>query len=330
MTLLQIEHISRSFGPHAALQDISFSVSKGESVGIIGRSGAGKSTLLRCLNGLERPDSGRILLEGEDLATLPEQRLVMLRRKIGLVFQHFNLLNSRTVAANIALPLEIAGVPKPQRTQRVAELLDLVGLSGHARHYPSRLSGGQKQRVGIARALAANPTLLLCDEATSALDPETTASILALLADINRTLGLTIVFITHEMDVVRQLADRVLVLDKGRIIGRGRPEDVLAPSAPDTADLPLPAGFSTVPGNSSQTVLKLALAEQDIVSPLLAQLAKQHQVNATVLATQMRQNSTAAEVDVLVQMADPSMDIIAFLKNASQSVEVLGYVPADS
>lgn len=227
MTLLAVDNISRHFGKNAVLQNISFTVQQGESVGIIGRSGAGKSTLLRCLNALERPDTGRILFEGEDLAHLPEKNLVMLRRKIGVVFQHFNLLTSRTVAANIALPLEIAGIGKTQRQARVAKLLELVGLEAHATKYPAMLSGGQKQRVGIARALAANPALLLCDEATSALDPETTASILALLNDINRTLGLTLVFITHEMDVVRHLGQRVLVLEQGRIVADGRPAGIL-------------------------------------------------------------------------------------------------------
>ncbi|MDN7353581.1 methionine ABC transporter ATP-binding protein [Acetobacter senegalensis] len=329
MTLLQVEHVSRAFGSQTALQDISFSVSKGDSVGIIGRSGAGKSTLLRCLNGLERPQSGRILLEGEDLATLPEDRLVTLRRRIGVVFQHFNLLNARTVAANVALPLEIAGVAKEQRTRRVAELLELVGLADHARKYPALLSGGQKQRVGIARALAANPSLLLCDEATSALDPETTASILALLADINRTLGLTIVFITHEMDVVRQLAHHVLVLDKGRIVARGTPADILD-AAEQTSEPALPAGFSTIHTPNAQTVLRLGLSTQDLVNQLLAQLAHQHQINATVLATQIRAQQSVPKLDVLVQIANPSEESLTFLKNASQSVEVVGYVPADS
>lgn len=229
MTLLAVEAISRSFAGHTVLRDISFTVQAGESVGIIGRSGAGKSTLLRCLNALERPDTGRILFEGQDLAHLPEKQLVLLRRKIGVVFQHFNLLSSRTVAANIALPLEIAGMPKAQRQERVAELLHLVGLEEHARKYPALLSGGQKQRVGIARALAANPALLLCDEATSALDPETTTSILDLLNQINKTLGLTLVFITHEMDVVRQLGHRVLVLEQGTIVADGPPADILKP-----------------------------------------------------------------------------------------------------
>lgn len=152
------------------------------------------------------------------MAILPEAKLVLLRRRIGLVFQHFNLLNSRTIAANVALPLQIAGMPKAERNKRVMELLDLVGLADHAGKYPAMLSGGQKQRIGIARALAAHPALLLCDEATSALDPETTQTILALLAEINRVLGLTVVFITHEMDVVRTLAQQVLVLEKGRIV----------------------------------------------------------------------------------------------------------------
>ena len=194
---------------------------KGEILGIIGRSGAGKSTLIRCLNGLERPDSGEVFIEGREISRLGERELQPLRRRIGMIFQHFNLLSAKTVEDNVALPLKIEGRPKAERLARAAELLDLVGLSEKAKAYPSSLSGGQKQRVGIARALAARPALLLSDEATSALDPETTRSILALLKDINRQLGLTILLITHEMEVIRSIADRVAVIDAGRIVEQG-------------------------------------------------------------------------------------------------------------
>jgi D-methionine transport system ATP-binding protein len=220
-SVVRLKDVKRHFGATAALDGVSLNVERGEILGIIGRSGAGKSTLIRCLNGLERPDGGTIEIEGRDITRLGETELQPLRRKIGMIFQHFNLLSAKTVEENVALPLKIEGWPRAKRLAQAAELLDLVGLTGKAKAYPKELSGGQKQRVGIARALAAQPALLLSDEATSALDPETTRSILALLRDINRRLGLTILLITHEMEVVRAIADRVVVLDQGRIVEEG-------------------------------------------------------------------------------------------------------------
>lgn len=204
---------------------MSFSIQAGDIVGIIGRSGAGKTTLLRCLHGAETPDAGDVFIEGQEIGRLKEKELLALRRRIGMVFQNFNLLKSRTVWGNISLALEIAEFSKSARTARIQELIGLVGLEGHENKHPSQLSGGQKQRVGIARALATNPAVLLCDEATSALDPETTSSILALLSKINQELGITIVLITHEMDVIHRLARRVMVLEQGRIIEDSRTED---------------------------------------------------------------------------------------------------------
>lgn len=210
-----------SGGAVKALDDISLEISPGSIFGIIGRSGAGKSSLLRTINRLERPTSGQVLVDGVDIATLSETELVGLRRRVGMIFQHFNLLSAKTVFENIALPLSVAGVPRAQIDVRVRELLELVGLTDKAQTYPRRLSGGQKQRVGIARALATGPEILLCDEATSALDPETTQAILRLLRDINRQLGITVILITHEMSVIREIADQVLVLEQGRIAELG-------------------------------------------------------------------------------------------------------------
>lgn len=223
----------------AALRRIDLQVEKGEIFGIIGRSGAGKSTLLRALNLLERPTAGKVIIEGEDITQYDTQQLLALRQRIGMVFQHFNLLSAKTVEQNIAFPLKLSGkYSKEQRQQRVDELLELVGLSAHRHQYPSQLSGGQKQRVGIARALANYPHLLLCDEATSALDPETTQSILRLLLDINQKLGLTIVLITHEMQVIRSICDRVAVIDGGEIVESGEVVDVfLHPQHPLTQGL---------------------------------------------------------------------------------------------
>ncbi|WP_298379726.1 ATP-binding cassette domain-containing protein [Azospirillum sp.] len=204
-----------------ALHAVSFAIRRGGVFGIIGRSGAGKSTLLRSINMLERPTGGRVLVDGVDVGGLDEEALVHLRRRIGMIFQHFNLLSAKTVRENIGLPLRVSGVGAAETRRRVDELLELVGLSDKADVYPSKLSGGQKQRVGIARALVHRPEILLCDEATSALDPETTHSILGLLRDINATLGLTIVLITHDMAVIRAICDEVLVLDQGRRVEQG-------------------------------------------------------------------------------------------------------------
>ncbi len=230
---MDLHAIRKSFKGASALDDVSLQVQPREIFGIVGRSGAGKSTLLRCVNLLERPDAGRVLVAGQDLLALDAAGLRAARRGIGMVFQHFNLLGSRTVAANIALPLAIAGATRAQQTARVTELLDLVGLAGRGDAYPRQLSGGQKQRVGIARALATGPSLLLCDEATSALDPETTSAILQLIRDLRDRLALSVLLITHEMAVVKTLCDRVAVLDRGRVAEQGRVFDVFTrPNSP--------------------------------------------------------------------------------------------------
>lgn len=209
-----------------ALTDLNLEVKQGEIFGVIGYSGAGKSTLIRLINLLEKPTEGRVEVDGQVLSDLSEKELNRRRKQIGMIFQHFNLLWSRTVAENIAFPLELSGLSKEKREKRVDELIRLVGLEGRASSYPSQLSGGQKQRVGIARALANNPAVLLCDEATSALDPKTTDSILQLLSDINRSLGITIVVITHEMHVINKICNRVAVLNKGSIVEEGAVKDV--------------------------------------------------------------------------------------------------------
>jgi D-methionine transport system ATP-binding protein len=216
-----------------AVDGVDLDVHQGEVLGVIGYSGAGKSTLVRLVNALELPTSGTVTVAGQELTAIPERDRRQARRRIGMVFQQFNLFRSRTIAGNVAYPLRVAGVPKEERDRRVAELLDFVGLLDRAYAYPEQLSGGQKQRVGIARALASNPELLLADEATSALDPETTAEVLALLRRVNRELGVTIIVITHEMDAVRRIADRVAVMQQGRVVEVGDVYDVF--SAPTTA-----------------------------------------------------------------------------------------------
>ncbi|RIX28730.1 methionine ABC transporter ATP-binding protein [Amnibacterium setariae] len=230
---VRLESVSKAYGAVRAVDDVSLTVERGSIVGVIGYSGAGKSTLVRLINGLERPTSGRVFVGDDEITALSERRLRPVRRGIGMIFQQFNLFRSRTVAGNVGYPLRVAGVPKAERDARIARLLEFVGLLEKAHAYPEQLSGGQKQRVGIARALATDPHLLLADEATSALDPETTADVLALLQRVNRELGITIVLITHEMEAVRAIADRVVVMDGGRVVEQGALYDVFAsPSSP--------------------------------------------------------------------------------------------------
>lgn len=228
--MISIEGLSKVFRLNknnvTAVDDLTLTINEGEIFGVIGYSGAGKSTFVRLLNRLEEPTSGKVVIHNREITALNTKELRLARQEIGMIFQHFNLLWSRTVEDNIAFPLEIAGVPKAERTKRVQELINLVGLSGREKAYPSQLSGGQKQRVGIARALANNPKVLLCDEATSALDPETTNDILNLLVDINRKLGLTIILITHEMHVIRKICNQVAVMEKGKIVEQGNVLDV--------------------------------------------------------------------------------------------------------
>ena len=217
--MIDLSHIEKIYdspsGPVKAIKDISLHINKGEIYGIIGLSGAGKSTLVRCINLLERPTSGVVTVDGQDITAMSESQLRQARKSIGMIFQHFNLLSSATVYDNVAFPLRLVNAPKEKIHKKVMELLELVGLANKADQYPSQLSGGQKQRVGIARALASEPKILLCDEATSALDPQTTKSILQLIKDINAKLKLTVVVITHEMQVIKDICDKVAVIDKG-------------------------------------------------------------------------------------------------------------------
>jgi len=228
--MIEIKNLSKiyntNYGEFKALEDINITINDGDIFGIIGMSGAGKSTLLRCINLLEKPSSGQVIINGEDITGFAGAQLLQLRRNIGMVFQRFNLLMQRTVKDNVAFPLEICGVPKPEREKRVAELLELVGLSDKANNYPVQLSGGQQQRVSIARALANNPGIILCDEPTSALDSLTTTSLLQLLKDINEKLGVTIVIITHEMSVVNKICNRVAVINDAHIIEQGSTKEV--------------------------------------------------------------------------------------------------------
>lgn len=240
--IIEVQNLSKTFetddGKVEALQNISLSIQAGDIYGIIGMSGAGKSTLVRCLNYLERPTSGTVEVEGRELGALTENQLREIRRDISMIFQHFNLLMQKNVIDNVCFPLVTGGMKKKEARKRAEELLEIVELSEKALAYPSQLSGGQKQRVAIARALAANPKILLCDEATSALDPRTTQSILRLLQDINKNYGITIVIITHEMSVVREICSHVAIIGEGHLVEQGRVSDIFAhPKTPEAKEL---------------------------------------------------------------------------------------------
>ncbi len=269
--MVRLVDVHRAFpGGQRALDGVSLDVPAGSAFGIVGRSGAGKSTLLRCVNLLERPDSGLVQVSGANLLTLDRAGLSAARGRIGMVFQHFNLLTRRTAAGNIALPLEIAGIPSAQRRIRVAELLALVGLSERADAYPAQLSGGQKQRVGIARALACKPNLMLCDEATSALDPETTAGILHLICELRTKLGLTVLLITHEMAVVKAVCDRVAVMDQGKIVEQGPVFDVFTqPAHPTTRRFVAEVIGTSLPPSTLARLPAPAIAETRLLLRIL-------------------------------------------------------------
>lgn len=324
-----------------ALDGVDIAVERGEVFGVIGRSGAGKSTLIRLVNLLEQPTSGSVSVDGVEITNLPERELRAARRQIGMIFQHFNLLSSRTVFGNVALPLELAGVPKAAIAEKVAPLLELVGLTDKRDRYPAELSGGQKQRVGIARALASDPKVLLCDEATSALDPETTASILDLLRDINRRLGLTIIVITHEMEVIKRIAHRVAVLDAGRIVEEGDVFDVL--TRPETeltkrlvasvVDHGLPAEVAERledrPSAGSATVIRITFLGATANDPVISRLARTHGVDVNILHGRIDHIAGRPFGTLVVEAAgDPSRveAAIAYLKSQSLGIEVLGHV----
>ena len=315
----------------AALHPLDLEIEAGEVFGIIGHSGAGKSTLIRLINRLEAPSGGQLWVEGQDVAALDGDGLRALRRRVGMIFQHFNLLSSRTVAQNVAFPLELAGEPRARIDARVAELLERVGLADQANKYPAQLSGGQKQRVGIARALATGPKILLCDEATSALDPQTTASVLSLLAGINRELGLTIVLITHEMDVIRRVCDRVAVLDAGRLVESGPVTEVfLHPRHPTTRrfvseaehvdENGLHADFAAVQGR----ILRLTFLGADTYAPLLGRIAREAGVDYNILSGRIDRIRDTPYGQLVVALVGGDADVAqqAF-ESAGVTVEVL-------
>ncbi|SFM38107.1 methionine ABC transporter ATP-binding protein [Methylobacterium pseudosasicola] len=339
---VRFEAVSKTYlsaaGPVQALDSVDLDVPAGAIFGIIGRSGAGKSSLLRTVNRLEEPTSGRVLVDGEPIEALDTEGLVALRRRVGMIFQHFNLLSAKTVRGNVALPLKAAGLPKPEIAARVDEALRLVGLEGKADTYPSRLSGGQKQRVGIARALVSRPEILLCDEATSALDPETTLTILNLLRDINRRLGITIILITHEMSVIREICSDVVVLETGRVVETGPVWRVFgAPEHPTTRALlePLSRGLPADlaarlqphPAPGTATVLAITFSGQ--AAPDLSALVAVVGAPVRLLQAGIERIQGHAVGRMLVAVDGAGPDAEERLRGLGGTIERIGYVAAD-
>ncbi len=327
-------------GDVTALDDVWLDVPQGGITGIIGRSGAGKSTLLRMVNGLERPSSGKVIVNGRDVGAAEGAELRAIRREVGMIFQHFNLLASRTVHDNIALPLEIAGAPQNEIRARVTDLIELVGLGAQANRYPAELSGGQKQRVGIARALATNPRVLLSDEATSALDPDTTRQVLELLQSINRELGLTILLITHEMAVVRDIGSHVAVIEAGRIVEQGETYGVFShPRHPTTRSFLTGVTGVAVPSfvanqmqpapqsASAQAVVQITFIGNHATDPMLSRLAVECGIETNILAGAIEEIGTNPFGSLIVSLpAARSAEAQGFLNDHGMMTEVLGYV----
>ena len=340
--MIQLQNLSKTFstsnGKLIAVDNVNISVETGEIFGIIGYSGAGKSTLIRLLNGLEKPSSGSVIVNGQEISSSSGQALRMARQKVSMIFQHFNLLWSRTVEDNIAFPLEIAGISKAKRAERVEELIELVGLKGREKAYPAQLSGGQKQRVGIARALANNPEVLLCDEATSALDPETTDAILELLVDINKRLGLTIVLITHEMHVIRKICHRVAVMEAGKVVEMGSVLDIFQTPKQDITKRFV--AQINGPEDASQTIahlveqyptgklVKLVFVGDRTEQPILSRLIKQYQVEVNIVQGNIAQTQNGAYGTLYLQIeGDVSAidEAIHYLHEQDVQTEVISH-----
>ncbi|RCW62518.1 methionine ABC transporter ATP-binding protein [Saliterribacillus persicus] len=322
-----------------AVDDISLNINKGEIFGVVGYSGAGKSTFIRLINRLEEPTSGTIKINDKDITTMAQSKLRKERQKFGMIFQHFNLLWSRTIYDNIAFPLEIAGVPKNKRKEKVLELINLVGLSGREKAYPSQLSGGQKQRVGIARALANDPDVLLCDEATSALDPETTDDILDLLVSINKKLGLTIILITHEMHVIQKICHRVAVMEKGKVVETGNVLEVFVkPQSKTTKRFvqqlnPLEqqqeAIQSFINSRDDSEVIKLHFIGNSTRRALISEISKKYDVDINILQGSISPTQEGAYGTLFFEIngqKDVIHDAIKYIQASGVEVEVLKHV----
>lgn len=341
--MINLEHIVKDFdadsGNVHAVKDVSLRIEDGDIFGIIGYSGAGKSTLVRCINLLERPTSGRVEVGGKELTSISKKELRQERKKIGMIFQHFNLMTTRTIGENVAFPLKGSGLSKEEKNKRVDELLELVGISDKKSAYPSELSGGQKQRAAIARALANNPNIILCDEATSALDPQTTKSILHLLKDLNKKLGITVVLITHEMAVVKEICNRVAVMEKGEVVEEGDVFSIFASPKSEaterfiktTSNLEkindlIEEKSKVVEIRKGEKIVKLSYIEKNVSAPLISTVARKFGVDLNIIFADIEivdGSPIGGTVAIFSGEEKAIEDAIAFLKDEHVKVEVI-------
>ena len=310
--IIQIRNLGKEFktanGPVRALNDINLDINQGEIFGIIGLSGAGKSTLVRCINYLEVPTEGEVLFEGQSLSAMSGAELRKARRSMGMIFQQFNLLAQRNVIGNVCFPMELAGVPKKEARERAMELLKTVGLEDRAKAYPAQLSGGQKQRVAIARALATNPKVILCDEATSALDPNTTKSILALLKEINKNLGVTVIVITHEMAVIEAICDRVAIIDHSQIAESGRVSEIFSePKSKIGRQLILGDAVENVKFDNSRKI-RITFDGRSSMEPVLANMILASKVPVNILYASTKDIGGTAYGQMIIQLPEDEAD----------------------
>ena len=325
--MIEIKHLSKTFGVSGgtvdALKDISLTIPDGEIYGIIGMSGAGKSTLVRCINMLERPTSGDILIDSKSMTELSQKELREKRRDITMIFQGFNLLMQRNCLKNVCFPLELAGVKKAEAEKRAAELLELVGLGDKFKSYPAQLSGGQQQRVAIARALATHPKILLCDEATSALDPQTTQSILSLIRDIHDRLGITVIIITHQMSVVEQICTRVAILDGGVVAEEGAVSDVFSsPKSEAAKRLVYPEGYQNpvMSGEDGAVIRVVFNGANATETPLIAKMAMEENIAASILSASTRSIGDKAYGNMLLGISGGK-------EQTQRALDYLGSIP---
>ena len=341
--MIQLEHITKTFGKGKeqvqAVKDVSLTIQTGEIFGIIGFSGAGKSTLVRCINLLERPSSGKVIVDGEDLTALPAKELRQARKKIGMIFQHFNLMRSRTVFGNVAYPLWKSGLSKQEIAQKVMRLLELVDIADKAHAYPSQLSGGQKQRVAIARALANDPHFLLCDEATSALDPQTTKAILHLLKKLNQQLGITVVLITHEMAVVKEICSHVAVMEHGKIVEQGEVFSIFAnPQQPVTQNfIHTTSNLQKIeeliqrdalvtqlqPGD---VIVRLSYIQKNVSEPLISVVSRKFAVDFNIILADIeivQEAPIGGTIAIVSGKSENIQQALEYLKEKNVGVEVV-------
>ena len=318
--MIQISELTKFFGSHKVLDEVFLEVNQGDVFGIVGHSGAGKSTLLRCLNGLEDYDGGSVCVMGHEVKALSSDKLKELRKEMGMIFQNFNLMNRKNVYENIIFPLDVWHVPRKEADARVTELLELVGLTEKRSEKVRNLSGGQKQRVGIARALALNPKILLCDEATSALDPKTTISILELLMDINKKLGVTIVVVTHQMEVVKMICNKVIILDKGEVVASGDTDRLFLAPGPELRKL-IKDDYAVIP---SGTNIRLVFPKEVANDSVITNMARELDINFSVVGGRIERYRDTVMGFLIINVPDGQLDrVTAWLKANKMSWEVV-------